>query len=210
MDVRRHIRIARVVFLRWSFGRKVAAAFGTVTFGTAIGVAANVMDVQEPICAVSPQPAVSDVCGALGMAGLPTREERLAFEKLLPNKDDCDALDAFLAEHDDSPFGVRVSLWRLREKPVELPDRKVIEARHRMSIRPAFRSFASTANARQFALEQAQTDADTFCMPRTGSELVSAGIADDDLTCTSDAGCSGDFTIVCQYSRAVIGKVCGQ
>lgn len=76
--------------------RRIAAGTaGTAVVVLASGLALNVFGIQERICTLSlAQPALSDVCGAIGLAGRPGREERIAWEHRAHGS--CDALRAHI------------------------------------------------------------------------------------------------------------------
>jgi len=65
--------------------------------------AMNLMSVQDHVCSVElGQPALGDVCGALGLGNQPTHSERVAFEALPPG--DCAALEAYRDRYETSPL----------------------------------------------------------------------------------------------------------
>lgn len=77
----------------------IASALAAGIFGFSM----NALRIQDQACTLSiGQPGLSDVCGALGLGGRPSREARLAWEALPPN--DCQALRGFRERFEASPL----------------------------------------------------------------------------------------------------------
>jgi hypothetical protein len=68
-----------------------------------VGIWADVASVQKQVCSVSfVQPSISDMCGAIGLGGKPTKKEREAWA--LVDQNSCRALGAFIREFDDGVY----------------------------------------------------------------------------------------------------------
>jgi hypothetical protein len=73
----------------------------------ASALAFNVFGVTTSTCAIPPQPALADMCGALHIGNQPTRAERLAFAAL--PKGDCPALREYVRDYPASPLRSRAA-----------------------------------------------------------------------------------------------------
>lgn len=188
-------------------------ALGSITTCVAlVGVAANVMDVQDPICAISPQPSVSDWCGSLGLAGKPTKEERLAFEAVEADRRNCDTVRAFLQKHYDSPDADKALTWLSLRREEQSDQNEGFETFNKMALRPDLGQYNSREAAHTAALASANDDAAEFCPIRPDADLISTGADDVEIQCSSTGTrfeCIGGFRMVCRYSRPEMIEVCG-
>lgn len=172
--------------------------------GLLIGTAAvsmNLFDLQDQICRVRVTNSISDGCGALGLGGRPTRDERLRFEALPA---DCKKLAAarssFKSEAVKEEISQRLTTAREVRDAITVPEERPWNS----YVRQPANSFASRqsaeADAKSRALEDAQVQG---CTPRTaGERAVSVRLTRIDYTCPprSDGrnSCGANYSAICE------------
>lgn len=145
----------------------VASALTTGLFAFAM----NIMSVQDHACTIQlGQPALGDVCGALGLGNQPTHAERVAFEALPPG--DCAALSDYRTLFEDSPLRALADS-RLADRSVRTEEQWVPFARQNpVMFSPADGASSSTeAAAQAAALERARPQAERLCRNFAASTL---------------------------------------
>lgn len=164
--------------------------------------AMNFMSVQDHACTVSlGQPALGDVCGALGLGNQPTHAERVAFEALPPG--DCTALSAYRDAHEDSPLRA-IADSRLNARVTTQEEQWVVGER-RLSL---YAGGASDAEARA----RASTRADQLCRGFTATTQFRFDRSDIDgaYTCEDGVcGISGEAVCRLQERQLITRETCG-
>lgn len=143
-------------------GRTIASlGAGCVLCGGILGFSADFMSMQQTVCAYSGfQPRLGDLCGAYGLGGMPSQEERLAWAARKPG--DCEAMRAHVHDFPDGAY---------RAKAAELLDARTETERvvWEESVRPLTLEIpgydeASTERAAQAAtLARAEEEATQLC-----------------------------------------------
>jgi hypothetical protein len=129
---------------------------------SAAGFAVNVFSVQNQVCALPVgQPALSDLCGALGLGDRPNREERIAFEALPPG--DCDALSAYREAFEESPLRALVDSRLADRRPAPEPKWTPTTNRQALYQPQTERSETTLDAARAAALAAAEGQALRLC-----------------------------------------------
>lgn len=148
---------ARQLMRRFIYGG-VASAIGAA----ALGFGFDVLGVQDHACTIELlQPSLSDFCGAVGIGERPTREERLAFEKLPPG--DCAALQDFRERFETSPLRALADS-RLADKRVVRMETWAPEQRELvLSVIQGAVGARDEATAKNAALARGSPEAERLC-----------------------------------------------
>lgn len=154
---------------KWTAAMAVVAAI--------YGFAMNFLSVQDYVC-MEPigQPAVSDVCGAMGIGHRPRHDERIAWESRPAGS--CDVLRGFAA--DEHSYYQATAAHMLNAATAEqTADYSSVSREWRSYVRMGEQPFATRTAAQTDALARAQVDAvSQGCAPRSESErLDSADVA---------------------------------
>jgi len=89
--------------LQRTMRRAYAGIVSAASIGAVMAFAGNVMSVQQQVCSIElAQPQISDVCGALRLGGMPTKEERLAWAEVPAGS--CDSLRAHVERFPEGAF----------------------------------------------------------------------------------------------------------
>jgi hypothetical protein len=176
----------------------------------------NAAKLAAGACRVSvAQPGLSDLCGGLGLPGIPARDERLAWERIEPG--DCEALAAHVERF---PAGVHRAAARDRlsfRRSVRAPDWREIEREVggyvRQGTRPAARAVA-VRDVEARALADLRADpAPLGCAPTDEYEsLLGAELTRTRPECRAvDGGylCGLDFTAQCRLRARPLVDRCG-
>jgi len=136
----------------------MATAFGFASMGFGY----NFFGLQEQLCVVPPfQPALSDLCGAVGLGRRPTRDERVAWESRA--RGSCEALRAHIERFPDgvhrSTAADLLSARRTTQTETWAPGRRQLLLYVGQDGPPA----ATEAAARKAALDRAQSEAERLC-----------------------------------------------
>lgn len=155
-------RAARVGFLRRWLRRLTAVSGAGVLAGLVLAFGADVFGMQARLCQLSwRQPGLSDACGAWGLGGAPTKEERVAWQSR--EQGSCAALRAHVAKFPSGAYrqmadarltALRVETeetWTAREHPLELYVGR--------DVAPSPNRAGAEADARA----RAQSEADRLC-----------------------------------------------
>lgn len=172
-----------------------------VTF--AFGFTSDVLSMRQGTCSFSLiQPAASDLCGALGVPGFPTRSERLAWEAL-PHGN-CDALRTFLGRF---PNGARSEEARARLRTPSVVSESFPSRFERIEmgyVRYSPTPFPAESLARSDVERRAQEDSrSTLCQPREpGERTINVVVTPTAFDCQQhpEGGhiCSLDYRALCQ------------
>jgi hypothetical protein len=173
----------------------------------------NVANYQGYLCSAPVgQPAVSDICGAVGAGGKPTHDERLAWAARKPG--DCDALRNHIARF---PGGVYRSAAAdllqgatLARATSYSPAPRSLRGYVRQSEHP----FASVDAARVDAVQRAKADAQTACQPADAFErLAGADISPGAFDCrpgpAGGQACALDYAATCRIETRAMVERCG-
>lgn len=199
---------ARRLFRRVFYGG-VLSALGAaiVAFGM------NALSMQDQVCRVGfLQPGISDTCGALGMGGAPTREERLAWVEREPAS--CEALRAHVERFPNGAYRSQAADLISAARSERAAEFSAAPREVRGYVRQSENPFSTQPLGQADALTRAQTDAtQTLCAPRNEFErLGGADITPGQYDCRpSPRGgyvCSLDFTAQCRIEERAVVERC--
>jgi hypothetical protein len=193
--------------LTWSGvgGAAVAGAW-------AIGV--QFFGLNQQLCTAPflPQPGFSDLCGAIGIGGRASREERLAWEARPAGS--CDALRAHIAKFKDGAYRSTaadlLTAAKTERATTFAPAPREVKGYVRQSEHP----FADEAAARADATRRAETDATSLtCAPRPPFErLAGASIRPLAFDCRADPRggtvCALDYSATCGIEAQALVQRC--
>lgn len=194
---------------RITMGAAASAALAVIVIGF------NLFSAQIQICSMPPfQPAISDACGALGLASSPTKAERLSWEAR--ELGSCQAL----REHIEAfPHGALrdaaanlVAARQITQTEIWVP----AERRLVIYVSPGVSRQATEAAAREDALERGAGEAERLCrgFSATTSFRLNASAPEVQTWNCSSSGdgvsCGFDGEAVCQLElrRIVESEVC--
>jgi len=175
--------------------------------------ATNLFHVQNGVCALPVgQPGLSDACGAVGLGGAPTRDERIAWQARPAGS--CEALRTHIARF---PSGAYRALAADLLQGARSSRGDHFSARPRAAqgyVRQSEHPFASAAQAQADARDRALEDARTgACAPGDDFErLGGADLASVRFDCRALAGgqvCAADYTATCRIEERAITERCG-
>lgn len=180
------------------------------------GIGTNVLGLQDQMCAIRlGQPAISDVCGALGLGDRPTRDERIAWASLPAGS--CPALRAHV-EH--FPRGVyrddaadMISARRVWIEETWTPAQQPIA----LYVGRDAAASANETQARAAAIARGNTQAERRCRDFAASGLhrfTSAAAEAQEWLCEPAGGgfvCGFDGRATCQLEerRDIEREACG-
>lgn len=174
----------------------VATALG----GAALALGLNLFGLQDQVCALPLQPQVSDLCGAFGFGGRPTRAERVAWETREPGS--CDALRAHIeafpdGEHRDDAASM-ISARRVTQKEIWTPS----ERRLRLFVGQVATTLETEADARAEAMGRAMAAAERLCRGFTAGTLFRFDSATAEPQSWDCSAISGGF--VCGFEGEAV------
>lgn len=184
-----------------------------VLIGTAVGVITLLLSIPGKVTAVVAgacglQGTVSDFCAGIGVPGLPTGEERRAWNERQPGN--CAALDAHIDRFPKGIYRQAASelLQRRRSVRADRPHirHEEVSGYVRQSTTPA----EGEAEAIDLARKAAASDADTFCRDR-GPNLVGVRLLSVVPACVTVARgsvCGAQYRAQCAYSEYAINHRC--
>ena len=151
------------------------------------------------------EPNLSDMCGRLGVAGVPSAEERLSW-KAIPSGD-CEALEAFVTRFPGGIYRPKASELLQRRRQVrasrpQITDREVAGYVRQGSTPQA--AAAAIATARSAAFSDATSACASFGKIVAGVRLTSL-----QPQCTAVQGgkvCSADYRAICALSEQFIDR----
>lgn len=193
------------------YRRLAAGATLTGVLVAGLGFGVNALGVQDQLCqAPVGQPAVSDVCGAVGLGHRPTRPDRLAWEGRPLG--DCDALREFAADsrsHFHSAAADMLSAATSERATSFTPAQR----QWRSYVRASEHPFANLATARADAEGRAAEDAAAQgCAARDEFErLTRVVVTLGEFDCRADSRggftCGLDYVAECHVEvRAIIER----
>lgn len=188
--------------MRRALRRASAGVVSMGALGLVVAFSGNVMSVQQHTCSVAmAQPTLSDVCGALGLGGMPSRAERLAWQAREPGN--CAALRSHVERFPDGAYRSTAAdlIAARRETEDEVWTRA--ERRLRLALIPGQGLHPSETAARTAAEAEALAEARTLCAGFANTQsyrVLSAAPQLEELDCdTYSRGvtCSGRGEAVC-------------
>ena len=182
--------------------RLTVGSIASAATGGLFGFAMNFMSVQDHACSVQlGQPALRDVCGALGLGNQPTHAERVAFEALPPG--DCPALEAYRDRYETSPLR-EIADSRLNAK-VTAQEERWVAGERRLAL---FAGGASEGEARA----RANTRAEQLCRGFTATTQFRLDRSEHagDYSCEDGAcGITGEAICHLQERQVIEHDTCG-
>ena len=200
--------------LRDRFVRRVAAGTGLSAFVAILWtIAGNLFGVQETLCQVPvAQPAISDMCGSIGMGDRPTRSERLAWAVRTPHS--CSALRDFVARYPSGAYARTASNMLVAARSGRAAGFSPSPRSARGYVRQSERPFPSADAAQADARTRAAADArDIVCAPQADERLTGADVTANRFDCrASSAGgqiCADDYAVTCRIESRALTETCG-
>ena len=137
-------------------------------------VATNTGGVQNKFCTIpGAQPWLSDTCGAMGVGGRPSHDERIAWDARPAGS--CTALRAFIARYPDSPYRSKAADLLAAATSVQAANYSAAPRTVHGYVRQSEHAFASVQAAQADARARAQADATTLCAPLNTADRL-AGV----------------------------------
>ncbi|HEX3919199.1 MAG TPA: toll/interleukin-1 receptor domain-containing protein [Caulobacteraceae bacterium] len=194
------------------YRRLRAGALGALATGLFWSLATNLGGAQTMLCTIPVgQPVLSDACGAFGLGGRPSRDERIAWESL--RKGSCDDLRGFVTRY---PNGAN------RRLAADLLTAATSERSATWSpaprtargyVRQGVAGMASADAAQADARTRAQADAATLCAPIDANErLAGVDVTPGAYDCRPGIGgtvCALDYTANCRIETRPLVEHCG-
>jgi hypothetical protein len=189
--------------------RVVAGMGGTALAALSWGLATNVFSIQQRICTLPMgQPTLSDVCGAVGLAGRPTRDERIAWESRTPSS--CDSLRAHIQRFPQGVYRASaadmLTARRVRTDEIWSPTKLPLVLNGDSNGPPA----ADESRAKSDALRRAHLPAERLCRTFVASgeyRLQAVDVQPQNWQCSSlgrGVVCSFQGEVICSLEERVV------
>jgi hypothetical protein len=173
--------------------------------------ATNVANYQGYLCNVpAGQPAVSDICGAVGAGGKPTRDERIAWASRRTG--DCEALRTHIVRFPQGAYRAQAADLLQAAHAARAAGFSPAPRATRGYVRQSEHPFPNEGAARADAVERANRDAEALCAPVDPNErLAGADITPGAFDCRPGAGggriCALDYAAQCRLEvRALVER----
>lgn len=178
--------------------RFAAGAVGGVVLAVIVGFAGDVAGLQGALCRL---PGVRAACGAAGLGGVPSRDEKELWASRQAG--DCEALRNYLARFADGAYAAEAHR-RLQAAIAETRERWTAEKRRlALTVRQGLDPLGDETAARQNALERGEEEARFVCDSFKTGEFRLLSAAADPQRWRCEARGSG---VVCGFDgQAVCG-----
>ena len=193
--------------------RAAAGSSASVLVLAAITFAANLFAIQDRLCTIpGPQPALSDLCGAVHLGNQPNRAERLAWKARRPGN--CQDLRDIINNPDDRVYHAEAAALlqaaKLGRSASFSPAPRTAHGYVRQSEAPFPGQVAAQADAGKRAVADAT---ETACAPVDDSErLAGADLGKTTYDCRPSLGgwtCAADYVATCRIEVRAMTETCG-
>jgi len=200
--------------------RRLVLLIGMCSIAAAVfAFPGTVMSTGSRLCKTAVfQPRLADFCGAMGIEGIPSHDERLAWEALPAG--DCEAIEGYRRRYPKGAFrsvaDARLAIVRVDYGP-QWTD--TTSLRDNLYARDSLPPFPSQHGAEADVEKRAQAEAvercqdSSFTVPREMARFSSADLTKKRQSCrgSADGGfaCSMSFTAVCHMRIRLPRQVCG-
>lgn len=195
--------------------RATAGSAGAALALSAGAFATNALNLQQHLCnAPLAQPGLSDACGAFGLGGRPSRDERIAWAALPPG--DCAALRRFVRDWPAGTHRAQADAWLAAPDITRQEHWQPHETRVPLYLSDNPSPARTETLAREQTLARSQSDAEQRCRLHPGAQyrFLGARAEPGAWNCRQEGSgwfCSSQGTAICQQEEKVITEVerCG-